>query len=112
MIRIVKIAVRMIARIVPFAYRDCMPDGSATPTTSLAKVCAQLSHNWNVAVQVNPITISAMLSIDHFALLISSSSEDFLPVSAFFSSTGIGRIMLMMPTATIKIANAERTVFV
>ena len=37
-----------------------MMDGSAQPTFSFAKFCAQFSHSWKVPVQVNPIRIMAM----------------------------------------------------
>ena len=111
----VKIAVRMIAKIVPFAYRDCIPEGSATPTTSLAKVWAQLSHSWKVAVQVKPMMIRAKLSMDHLALLMSSMRELFLP--DFAAVLALSALMLgsrkdTTPTATTAMASPYRTVCV
>ena len=60
LIFLVSSAVTTSAIKVPAEYQVCMMDGSAQPTFSFAKFCAQFSQSWKVPVQVNPMRIMAI----------------------------------------------------
>ena len=71
------------------------------PAISLPKVCAQFSHNWKVAVLVNPIKINATLSTEKCAFLIFSIKDSFFPLS---EAAGSGAKIARTPRITITTA--------
>ena len=74
--------------------------GSWTPARSFAKVWAQFNHNWNVAVQVKPITIKAILSIVNLELRIFSNKPGAFSPS-FLAAFGIGAKATRIPMTII-----------